>query len=524
MSKKLFLAFAVSGLFFVASSLLQAQRKDVKDVLRDVAKAMGADEVKSLQYSATGFYFWMGQGYRNTDPWPKFTLRNYTRMLDYDNNAYEEKLAWTESPADFANQQRGGGLTPLKGEGMRQDNFLAGNYSWNLGANGNVATQSAGITEERQVRLAITPDGWIKAATNSNSTITRKKVDGKPMTVISFTLNGKYKVNGYIDDENMLDKVETWISQPILGNMHVEVAYSDYKDFSGFKLPTKIVQKEGGYPVLDLMVTNVIPNATVNISVPDVARTAPSPARVVTQPLADHVWILRSGTQSLAVEFKDYVTIIDGAGDEQRSQGVYAETKKMVPDKPVRYVINTHHHLDHSGGLRTFVARGATIITAEENKPYFEKIFKMPHTLDPDELAKNPQPAKFITVRDKYVLSDGDQSIELYRLLDNKYPDHHNSHAPDLLIAYLPKSKVLAEADFFNPGGPPPGPGAPIGTINLIGSKEVLRDNILRLKLDVQQFVPMHGNGVVPFADLQRGIEVEHALLDRYDRENKGAE
>jgi len=517
MRKTILWACAFLAVFAAVESRVNA--KDARDVLADMVHAMGAANLKTIQYSATGTYFWLGQGYRSSDPWPKFTLRNYTRTLDYENGAYEEKFAWTESPADFANQQRGGGLTPLKGEGMGQDNFLSGDYAWNLGPNGNAVPQPAALAAERRVRLAITPYGWIQAAMKANPMMKSQTVSGRKMTVLSFTLEGKYKVNGYIDSQNLLDKVETWIPQPILGDMLVEITYSDYKDFSGVKLPTRIVQKEGGFPVLDLTVTTASPNPAVAIKVPDAAKVAPAPLSVATQPLGDGVWILRAGTQSLAVEFKDYVAIIDGAGNEARSLGVIAETRKLVPNKPIRYVINTHHHLDHSGGLRTFVAEGATIVTAAENKPYFEKIFRLPHNLDPDELARNPRPARFATVNEMYVLSDGNQSIELYRLHDDKYPDHWNSHAPDMLIAYLPRQKILAEADFYNPAAPVPA-NVPVATINLIGNKEDLAQNLQRLKLDVQRIVPMHyNNGAVPYEQLQTEIQIEREQLAQFEKD-----
>jgi hypothetical protein len=525
MTKKLLLLFGGLALLAGGAGFAAAkpEAKDAKAVLADLAKAMGAANVKTIQYSATGSYFWLGQGYRAVDPWPKFTLRNYMKTVDYDNGAYEEKLAWTEAPADFTAQQRGGGLTPLKGEGMGQDNCLGGDYAWNQGGNGNAAPQSAAVATERQLRLAITPDGFIKTAMAANPTVASKKVNGKTETVISFAWKDKFKVNGYVNGQNILDRVETWIPQPILGDMPVEISYSDYRDFSGVKFPAHIVQKEGGYPVLDLMVNAVTPNVPVNITVPPAAKNAPAPLRVVTTPMGNGVWVMRAGTQSLAVEFKDFVAIIDGAGNEERSIGVIAETKKAIPNKPIQYVINTHHHLDHSGGLRTFVAEGVTIVTGEENKPYFERIFKLPHNLDPDELAKSPKAPKFVTVKDKYVLTDGDQSIELYRLRDDKYPDHQNSHAPDLLISYLPKSKILAEPDFYNPA-PPPAPNARVTTVNLIGNKENLLENIKRLNLDVAQFVPMHyGNNAVPFSQLLQEIQIEHAQLDQFEKQTRSS-
>jgi glyoxylase-like metal-dependent hydrolase (beta-lactamase superfamily II) len=502
----------ISLVFFAGVSSAQ----DAKSVVNKVAEAIGAANVKTIQYSGTGFNFTFGQGYRAIDPWPKYALKTYVRVLDFQNDAGEEKSAWTQAEEG----ERGGGFAPLKGN-IAADAFVSGDAAWNVaGPNANPAPAAV---EDRQVGLALTPYGWVKAALADSPTVENKKVNGKPMTVVSFMWKGKYKVNGYVDAQNMLTRVETWTPQPILGDMLTEVDYSDYKDFSGVKFPMKILEKQGGYPILDLTVTDVNVNVPVNIQVPPAALTAKvPPIMAVSQPLGSGVWIVRAGgAQSLAVEFKDYSVIVDGYASEPRSLAVIAETKKLIPNKPIKYVVNTHHHLDHSGGLRTFPAEGITIVTAEENKAYFQKIFKLPHTLDPDELAKNPKPATFVGVKDKYVITDGDQSIELYRLVDDNYPDHQNSHAPDMLIAYLPKIKTLYEADFFNPG-PPVRPGAPPPPfIGVIGNKEVLLANIQRLKLDVQEFVPTHyGMGELPFSQLQKEIDIEHDQLKQLSSQN----
>ena len=90
----------------------------------------------------------------------------------------------------------------------------------------------------------------------------------------------------------------------------------------------------------------------------------PPPVRVTTEKLADGIWYLTGGSHhSVLVEFADHVALIEAPQNEERSTAVIAEVKKLTPTKPIRYLVNTHHHFDHSGGLRTYVAEGATIVT-----------------------------------------------------------------------------------------------------------------------------------------------------------------
>jgi glyoxylase-like metal-dependent hydrolase (beta-lactamase superfamily II) len=165
-----------------------------------------------------------------------------------------------------------------------------------------------------------------------------------------------------------------------------------------------------------------------------------------------------------------------------RAEQIIAEAKRLVPNKPIKYVINTHTHFDHSGGLRAFVAEGTTIVTQEENKSYYEKIFKYPHTLVPDMLSqKTPQPkVKIETVKEMKEMTDGEHTIDLYHL-------QGSTHAMGTLIIYLPKQKILVEADEFNVGqanAPTPPSINPYQT-NLLA-------NIERLKLDVDRIIPIH--------------------------------
>ena len=301
-------------------------------------------------------------------------------------------------------------------------------------------------------------------------------VKGKQMTVISFTVRDKYKVNGYVDSENLLEKVETWMPNPILGDTLIETDYSDYKDFGGVKFPMKIFQKDGVFPVLDLTVSDVQPNAPANLEAP---RATPSATHVESQKIADGVWYL-AGTpdpNSMAVEFKDYVVIIESSVTEARALANMEEVKRLVPGKPIRYHVNSHHHSDHAAGLRAYVAEGSIILTHEMNKKFYEQmVLKNPHTLEPDRLSQNPKPAKFIWVKDKYVLTDGDRSLEIYTVPGA-------GHTANLLMSYLPKEKILFITDIFNqfgeprPNDPPPGIVTPYYA--------ALGDNLKRLHLDV---------------------------------------
>jgi hypothetical protein len=196
--------------------------------------------------------------------------------------------------------------------------------------------------------------------------------------VVTFTLQNKYKLVGYVNDHKLLERVQTWIDNDVLGDMLVEASYSDYKDFGGVKFPTMIVEKQAGFPVLILAVSDVKPNVAVNIErpAPAAASASAQPVSVQTEKIADGIFYLKGGSHhSVALEFSDHVAVIEAPLNEQRSIAVIAEVKKLIPNKPIRYLVNTHHHFDHSGGLRTYVDEGATIVTHDINKGFTRRLF-----------------------------------------------------------------------------------------------------------------------------------------------------
>jgi glyoxylase-like metal-dependent hydrolase (beta-lactamase superfamily II) len=450
---------------------------DVKSALQDAGKAMGS--VKSIQYSGSGVNAFFGQALSAGKEWPRRELTSYVRTINYDQKSSSEQMTFAQ---------------PVFG-GQQQNAEVNGDKAWNVGPNGPAAQPAA--AEERQLQIWLTPHGFLKAAqAASDATLMPQTEDGKKVNVITFTTAGKNKVAGTLDGQNMVAKVETTVANPVLGDMPVVTMYSDYKDFNGVKFPTKIVQTQGGFPVWDLNIASVQPNAPADLPVPAEVQSATAPTvSVQTTKLGDGVWFLTGGTHhSLVVEFKDYIAVVEGPLTEERSLAVIAEAKKLVPNKEIKYVVSTHHHFDHSGGLRTYVAQGATVITHDSNKAYFEKTFQAPATLAPDMQAKNPKPATIQGVTDKYVLTDGKQSIEIYAT-------QGDTHSDELLIAYIPSAKVLVEADSYSPGPPntPPPSPAPPNAANLY-------NNIQRLKLNVATIAPIHGRGAVSMAEFKKFI------------------
>ena len=435
--------------------------QDAKTVISNALKALGADNLKTIEYSGAGYDYAIGQNANPSMPWPRFNDKTYTRAVSFDPLASRMQRVRTQ----VENPPRGGGLQPIFGEQQQSQIVLAG------------SPQTADLADELTMGL---PYGFLRSAgAASDATVKARKIGGKAYTVVSFTGSNKAAVLGYLNSDNVLEKVETKIDNTVLGDIPFETAFTDYKDFGGLKFPTHIVQKQGGYPVFELTVTDVKANAAVNIT----AATPPAaPAPPTTsEKLGDGVYLLPGAYAAMAIDFKDYIVVLEGPQNDQRADAIIAESKRLIPNKAIRYVVNTHAHFDHSGGLRDFVAEGATIVTHEINKPYYEKMFKNPHTLNPDRLSRNPKKPTFMTMTEKLVLTDGNHVIELYHL-------QNYAHNDGMIMAYFPKEKFLYEADAFTP----PPRRATRTPANINPYTVCIADNIARLKLDVQRIISVH--------------------------------
>lgn len=516
----------VAALILAAAVTSWAAVQDAKTVIDNASKAMGYDQLKSIEYSGSGVEGTaMGQAQSAAKGWPHFTLKTYTRYIDV-NAGTGQQTALRSRPAEPDGQLAGGGgLAPVPE--AQNTTVIGANAGWNA-----------------KLDVALSPPGFLKlASTASNATVSQRTVNGKKYTVVSFPVEQKapsgvpYTVSGYIDSQNMVVKVETKVEDAVIGDMLVEQSYSDYKDFGGVKFPMKIVQTRAGLAWTDLTVTDVKPNASAPAAPAAGGRGgrggggsgaaaegrgqaagrgsrgapaaegrgggggrggAPAAAAVTSKKLGEGIYLITGGYRSVAVEMKDHIVLLEAPQSEMTATSIIAEVKKAIPNKPIKYVVNTHTHSDHSGGLRAAVAEGAIIITHESNKPLYEKWFTNSRTLlMPDKMSQSEKKAKFEYIGEKKVLKDSMNTIELYHI--------KAAHAEDLLIAYLPSIKAVFEADAFNPPAPN---AAPPQTVN--GFEKLLADKLDEFKLDVNTIISVHqpggGDRDVTKADLLKNI------------------
>jgi glyoxylase-like metal-dependent hydrolase (beta-lactamase superfamily II) len=505
---------AFLGALLLATAIVaqpEAQAQAAQSVLQTAAKAMGADAVKCLTYSSNnGYVAIVGQGYSPADDWPKLELASFTRVINYDAKSMREEQVRRQGnyPA------RGGGGIPIQGE-QRVVTLVNGNYAWGL--NGTTVNPQPAAAEARQLEIWLDPHGFLKGAMAARDLVTfdRYEGGGEHRQILAYTM-GKFRIQGSLEPgTNRVVRIQTFVPHPLLGDMVEEKTYADYKQFGNVWFPTRFhnhtnwdheLRPQGFFGVPDgghnsFQITNVTvqPDACGEaITVPDAVRAATvAPVRVEAQRLADGVYYMGGGSHaSVAVEFSDFVTVVEAPLDEARSLAVIAEVKKVFPNKRIKYVVNTHHHFDHSGGLRTYVHEGAIPIAHREIIPYYYYTVMdlSPRTLAPDRLSLYP-PDEYqetfvleVVQNDKYTITDGTRIMDLHLI-------EGNPHATGMLMAYLPKEKILVEADLYTPPAPNTPPIARPTPAQLS-----LYNNVQRLKLPVDRIASIHGR-VVPWSE-----------------------
>jgi glyoxylase-like metal-dependent hydrolase (beta-lactamase superfamily II) len=282
-------------------------------------------------------------------------------------------------------------------------------------------------------------------------------------------------------------KITSMIYNVNLGDVLMETTFGPYVPVQGHRLPSRMTTRIDKWVVSDITFSQQsLSGAFGDLAVPEAVTTAAPAnptANVTVEEVGSGVWYLAGQSHhSVLVEFADHLTLIEAPQNEVRTLAVIQKARELRPNKPLRYLVNTHHHFDHSGGIRAAVAEGLTIVTHEANRAFYEDVVARKHTIVQDALAKNPKPLAIETVGDRRVFRDASKTLELY--------------------AYLPAERLLIEADLYTP--PAPNAPAPAG----FPFAPNLAENIRRNGIGVTRLAPIHGF-IVPFSNFQAALDRE---------------
>jgi glyoxylase-like metal-dependent hydrolase (beta-lactamase superfamily II) len=511
------------------SVLAQPGYVDPKPILAAAEKAIGADKLKCVTISGAGYSGQVGQQREaawNVD-WPRGELTNYRRVMNWEAGTMREEFDRKPglNPASWKYGLGWRGGTPLQ-RNSRQVFAVSGKFAWHMDGAGAAPVAAHPDDAERwQLDLWINPPGFLKAAKLPGANpraIWRWELgesgrDGattvpERVTVVAITMLGKYRVDATINKDNILQRIHTWVPDPTFGDFNYEHEFTTgtHKDLgNGIRFPVLWHHHQGwddnfgalnvsaGHNAFGGTFAQIEPNVCPDsVEIPPAVRTAAFALQVQARKLADGVYLMGGGSHnSVAIEFKDYVSVVEAPLDEARSLAVIEEVVKLFPNKPIRFVVNTHQHSDHAGGLRTYMHIGATIITHWKNFNFYNRdvLNYAPRTLKPDMLTLWPptevsEGYQYETVRENYALTDGTRRL----LISYVQP---LDHAEGMLMAYLPNEKLAIEADLLDSIGGPSG--------SPTSANRVLRTHMLRLGMEGATIVPIHGEPVT-WADFNR--------------------
>ena len=461
-------------------ALVQAQAPTPSRLVDQAAEALGGKaRLQAVRSMTVLGYGQIGNqnGGGNIDPNPNapqkiINISNGIRTNDFVNRRFRVAQVQTHDFV-FAYERNM--------RGVRVDQRLDGDIAFNVGANG--AAQRAGDAAVRGRRLDAlnNPIALVRAALDPAAKLANLRADRATNTqAIDLTTASGDQVTVAFDATTKLPAWVSWVqSDTNLGEVTVRTYYSAYQGEKGLLVPfgyTSVIDWRNTMTWRFFVDRVQIDEPIDDLAAPASARTpeaAPAPEIGVT-PVAKGIWYLTGAGNSTAFEFSDHITLFEVYASEANAKAIIAKARTLVPGKPVTEVIVSHHHFDHSGGLRAAVSEGLTVITQRANVELFKDMTSRPTRMFPDALGKAPRPLKIVPVDDMLVLKDASMEVRLYRVINN-------SHMANALIAYAPSAKTVSQGDLVDQSW------------DLVYWGNSYSDTVNYWKLDVERDLAVHG-------------------------------
>jgi len=322
------------------------------------------------------------------------------------------------------------------------------------------------------------------------------------MHVVAITMLGKYRVDATINGQNQIQRIKTTVNIPALGDFNIEHESTNQTTFDIVKWPLawhshqgwddnwQFYRKSTGHNAYGGNFPDVQPNACGDeVPVPPVVVETTFPTEVAVQELAEGVYLLGgSPANSYMVEFDEFVAVFEAPGNETRSLAVIETVAMLAPNKPIRWLITSHPHFDHIGGLRTYLHIGSTIVTHIHNLEFLNNdvLSYEPRSVEPDIVSKWPptelaEGYNYEAVQENYVIADDSRILRVYYVQPLQ-------HVTGMLMAYLPAEGIAFQADLFDTHEPP--------KLAQLPAMQSLHTQVQRMGLEVETLAPVHGNPV----------------------------